>query len=145
MNIFIMYIDYDTSLTYEFAANKKESIKKIQNYDKFYFNSIENLYGMFLIPNLLNKSQIICDADKNNQYKKLNVGESMSIPLLCEYFINPDEQKKDIYKTIAFSLQTSLTKDIDNYILKVNVSNKLKHTSQQSEIYIPLISSDIFD
>ena len=139
------YIDSDTSLTYEFAANKKESIKKIQNYDKFYFNSIENLYGMFLIPNLLNKSQIICDADKNNQYKKLNVGESMSIPLLCEYFINPDEQKKDIYKTIAFSLQTSLTKDIDNYILKVNVSNKLKHTSQQSEIYIPLISSDIFD
>ena len=95
-------------------------------------------------PNLLNKSQIICDNDKNNQYKKLNVGESISIPLLCEYFMNPDEST-DIYKTIAFSLQTSLTKDIDNYIVKVIVSNKLKHTSQQSEIYIPLISSDIFN
>ena len=137
------FIDADTSLRYEFAANQ-DSIKKIQNHEMYYFNSIKNLYGMFLIPNLLNKSQIICDADKNNQYKKLNVGESMSIPLLCEYFINPDESK-DIYKTIAFSLQTSLTKDIDNYILKVIVSNKLKHTSQQSEIYIPLISSDIFD
>ena len=68
----------------------------------------------------------------------------MSIPILCEYFLN-NQDNKDIYKTIAFSLQTSLTKDIDNYILKVVISNKLKYNSTQSEAYVPLISSDIFD
>ena len=154
-NEIIKYVDADTSLTYEFiqSENNIKSIINNQgtsnnetNTQKYYnFESISDLYGMFLIPNLLNKSQIICDNDKNNQYKKLNVGESMSIPLLCEYFINNNENF-DIYKTIAFSLQTSLTKDIDNYILKIIVSNKLKYNSnQQEEIYIPLISSDIFD
>ena len=154
-NDIIQYIDPNTSLTYEFGKDTGNINKIINNFQestrntntqKYYnFNSISDLYGMFLIPNLLNKSQIICDNDKNNQYKKLNVGESISIPLLCEYFMDNNENF-DIYKTIAFSLQTSLTKDIDNYILKVIVSNKLKYNAtQQEEIYIPLISSDIFD
>ena len=133
----IKYFDSDTSITYELS----EGLNGLQNN---YFNTINDLYGMFLIPNLLNKSQIICDTDKNNQYKKLNVGESISIPILCEYFIN-NQENKDIYKTIAFSLQTSLTKDIDNYIFKIIISNKLKYNSTQQEVYVPLISSDIFD
>ena len=95
---------------------------------------------MFLIPNLLSKSQIVCDTFKNNQYKKLKVGESISIPILLEYFLN-DNEEKNIHKTLAFSLQTSLTKDIDNYLLKIVVSNKLTYTNQ-SDIYIPLISSE---
>ena len=82
--------------------------------------------------------------DKNNQYKKLNPGDSISIPILCEYFMDYDNLNKDIYKTIAFSLQTSLTKDIDNYIFKIVISNKLKYNSTQEKIYIPLLSSEIF-
>ena len=132
------YFDVDTSLKYELSEN----LNGLQNN---YFTSISQLYGMFLIPQLLNKSQIICDNDKNNQYKKLGIGESISIPILCEYFVNTQENTENIYKTIAFSLQTSLTKDIDNYIFKVVLSNKLKYNSSKSEIYIPLISSDIFE
>ena len=130
-------MDKDVSIVDEFDQNS-------QLLNSIGFNSISDIYGMFLIPNLLNKSQIICDTDKNNQYKKLNVGESLSIPILCEYFMDYDNQNKDIYKTIAFSLQTSLTKDIDNYIFKVVLSNKLKYNSTQQEIYIPLLSSEIF-
>ncbi len=131
------FMDKDVSIVDEFNQNS-------QLLNSIGFNSISDIYGMFLIPNLLNKSQIICDTDKNNQYKKLNVGESLSIPILCEYFMDYDNQNKDIYKTIAFSLQTSLTKDIDNYIFKVVLSNKLKYNSTQQEIYIPLLSSEIF-
>lgn len=140
------YIDTNTSLSYEFNNIKETGrIDKIIDNTKYSLNSIKDLYGMFLIPNLLNKSQIICDADKNNQYKRLNVGESMSIPVLCEYFINntESEQSQEIYKTLAFSLQTSLTKDIDNYLLKVVISNKLKYTSEQDILNTPLQSGDL--
>ena len=130
------FFDKDVSITYEFTQNP-------QLLSNIGFNSIDDIYGMFLIPNLLNKSQIVCDTDKNNQYKKLNAGESLSIPILCEYFMD-NKSNNDIYKTIAFSLQTSLTKDIDNYIFKVVLSNKLKYNSAQKEIYIPLVSSEIF-
>lgn len=139
-NTVTKYFDTDTSIKYELS----EGLGVLQNN---YFTSIYQLYGMFLIPNLLNKSQIICDNDKNNQYKKLGVGESISIPILCEYFMNESSENSfdTIYKTIAFSLQTSLTKDIDNYIFKVVLSNKLKYNSKKTEIYVPLISSDIFE
>ena len=128
------YFNANTSIKYEFNQNPN-LLSSIG------FNSIDNIYGMFLVPNLLSKSQIICDTFKNNQYKKLKVGESISIPILLEYFLN-DAEEKNIYKTLAFSLQTSLTKDIDNYLLKIVVSNKLTYNSNQSDIYIPLISAE---
>ena len=129
------YVTANTSLKYEFTQAQNQSMLSSMG-----FNSIDNIYGMFLIPNLLSKSQIVCDTFKNNQYKKLKVGESISIPILLEYFLN-DNEEKNIHKTLAFSLQTSLTKDIDNYLLKIVVSNKLTYTNQ-SDIYIPLISSE---
>lgn len=135
------YFDNNTSITYELS----DGLSNIIDYDtKYHFKSISDLYGLILIPNLLNKSQIVCDNDKNNQYKKLGVGKSISIPILCEYFIN-NQENTNLYKTIAFSLHTSLTKDIDNYIFKVVLSNKIKYNTTSNETYIPLISSDIFN
>ena len=129
------YLDENTSIT-DLLNNPNIKINNENNL------SFANIYGAFLIPQLLAKSQIICDNDKNNQFKKLNVGESISIPLLLEYYLDNNSITK-IHKTIAFSLLPSLTKNIDNYIIKVNIANNVINNNSNNIEYIPQISTDI--
>lgn len=97
-------------------------------------NNVIKLNGVVLIPQLLSKSQIMCDNNKNTQYKKLNTGESLSIPVLLEYYLTNDNN--NVYKTLSFSLQPSLNRNIDNYILKVNVHNNLISEQKTSNLYL---------
>ena len=90
----------------------------------------------------MNRNQILCDNNKNNQYKKINIGESITIPILLEYYLT-DTNNKKITKTLAFDLKPSLTRQIDNYIMKIVVSTNIIDIN--SEEYIPTFNNEILN
>ena len=58
-----------------------------------------------------------CKYFDNNQYVKLEVGKSLSVPIKFEYFLN--STTNEVTKTIAFDLRSTLLKDPEHYILSV--------------------------
>ena len=102
------YLSNEISLS-SFISDLKKS-------DLTYYN------GAFLIPELIDKTQILCDNNESNQYYKvLDVGKVLSIPLLFEYFLTSNNTSANIQvsKTLAFDIKTSLMKDPEHYILTV--------------------------
>lgn len=138
----ISYIKDDTKYYLDPNVSISNLIKTHSNIatDLGIYNNA-NLNGAFLIPNLLNKNQILCENNKNNQYKKINVGESITIPILLEYYLSESNTDKNkITKTLAFDLRPSLTRQIDNYIMKIVVSTNVIDIN--SDEYIPVINTE---
>ena len=80
------------------------------------------------------------DNELNNQYKKLNVGESLTIPILFEYYLTDSFTNSSITKTLAFDLRPSLTRQLDNYIFRIIISRNL--TDDNNSEYVPKIIND---
>ena len=83
-------------------------------------NNISGFVGGFFVPKLLTPNDLLCDKYTSNQYKEVQVGKSLTIPLIFEYFL--DENTNKITKTIAFDLKTSPIKNLDHYIISVTAS-----------------------
>lgn len=77
----------------------------------------ENYAGGFLYPCIPSPSILKCKYFDNNQYIKLEVGKSLSVPIKFEYFLN--STTNEVTKTIAFDLRSTLLKDPEHYILSV--------------------------
>ena len=96
--------------------------------------------GAFLIPELISRTQILCDSKESNQYKLLDVGKMISIPILFEYFLeNTDNTNVSITKTLAFDLKTSLMREPDHYILSVTAKYDYSQTNASSQSYSNII------
>ena len=96
--------------------------------------------GEFLIPELISRTQILCDSKESNQYKLLDVGKMVSIPILFEYFLeNTDNTNVSITKTLAFDLKTSLMREPDHYILSVTAKYDYSQTNASSQSYSNII------
>ena len=99
--------------------------------------------GAFLIPELVAVNQILCDTKESNQYKVLDIGKSLSIPLLFEYFLIPDgtstSSNISISKTIAFDIKPSLMKDPEHYILTVTAKYDYSQTLASTQTYTALV------
>ena len=96
--------------------------------------------GAFLIPELISRTQILCDSKESNQYKLLDVGKMVSIPILFEYFLeNSDNTNVSITKTLAFDLKTSLMREPDHYILSVTAKYDYSQTNASSQSYSNII------
>ena len=97
-----------------------------------------NLNGAFLIPELLSQQQILCDTNNDRLEKQsytLNVGKSLTIPVLFEYYLDSqhnvitNESNTYIIKTLSFDLRPSLFKDPENYTIEVKaISNVIEST-----------------
>lgn len=74
------------------------------------------LTGGFFIPQLLSDKELLCNNDQ--YYKQLNSGESVSIPLIFEYYLN--EKKYSVTKTLHLDLKTRLSSDILHYDIVMN-------------------------
>ena len=102
--------------------------------------SLRMFDGAFLIPELISRTQILCDAKESNQYKLLDVGKMVSIPILFEYFLeNTDNTNVSITKTLAFDLKTSLMREPDHYILSVTAKYDYSQTNASSQSYSNII------
>ena len=96
--------------------------------------------GAFLIPELISRTQMLCDSKESNQYKLLDVGKMISIPILFEYFLeNTDNTNVSITKTLAFDLKTSLMREPDHYILSVTAKYDYSQTNASSQSYSNII------
>lgn len=84
-------------------------------------SNVYDYNGAFFIPELISRTQLLCDTSETNQYKVLDIGKSLSIPLLYEYFLtgSNDTSNVQISKTLAFDLRPSLLKETDHYIITV--------------------------
>lgn len=91
-----------------------------KNSTKQYISDISDLYGGFLIPKLNTDKDLLCDVSGANQYKTLDVGKTLSIPLLFEYYLTNETTQDNIEKTIAFDLKPSLMKDPIHYVISFN-------------------------
>ena len=117
----------------------------ISDFVKTTSSTLTAFTGAFFIPELLSKTQIMCDTNNKGkeQYKILDVGKTVSIPLLFEYFLLPDEEntKASITKTLAFDLKSSLIKDPEHYILSITAKYDYSQTMSASQSYKALMDT----
>lgn len=120
-------ISSNNSTTNQVYLSEGQSLQNfITNYSPSNINNTSDLNGGFLVVNLLAKSQIQCSNDANNQYITLEVGNSISIPILFEYYLDGTSDKgKSVTKTLCFDLRTSLIKDYDFFTLNVTAKYDL--------------------
>lgn len=108
-----------------------------------YFKTPVEYNGAFLIPELLSKNQIICSETKVEQYSTIEVGKSLSIPILFEYFLVPKNSNdiSKITKTISFDIKPSLVKSPEHYILSITAKYDYSQTLSASQSYVSLIDN----
>ena len=94
-----------------------------------------------MVPELLAINQVICDSKETNQYKLLDVGKALSIPILFEYFLTPENNSTNISisKTIAFDIKPSLMRDPEHYILTVTAKYDYSQTLATKQSYSTLV------
>ena len=108
-------------------------------------SSLNYYKGAFLIPELVALNQVLCDTKESNQYKLLDVGKSISVPILFEYFLIPEDNSTNvsISKTLAFDIKPSLMKDPEHYILTVTAKYDYSQTLASTQSYSSLIDGII--
>lgn len=121
------YLTNNISIS-EFAKNLSKS-------NLSYYN------GGFFIPELLSKNQILCETKNRDQYTLLEVGKSISIPLLFEYFLVPEDNTTNvsITKSLAFDIKPSLIRDPEHYILSITAKYDYSQTLSSTQSYSKLI------
>lgn len=84
--------------------------------------SLEALTGMFLFPEIPSTTHLLCNnTELSRQYKTVPTGSTASVPLILEYFL-PMNDSINISKTICFDLKPSVDKELDHYVIRVNVT-----------------------
>lgn len=119
----------DTSLSFTNLINNSTTglTNFLSNSSKDKLINHETLCGAFFVPQLMSKDYLLCEDEK--YYKSIPVGDSISIPLLFEYFIN--ESVNQVTKTLHFDIKTALSKEISHYEISVNcVYNYMNYISQ---------------
>jgi hypothetical protein len=124
--------------------SEKQSIKTFMNY-AFDHNwglekNIASFNGAFLIPEIVSESEITCDMMGKNQYRVLEVGKSLSIPIIFEYFLD-GEKLSSIMKTLAFDLRTSILQEPEHYILNVKAMYDYSQTNADLANNISLLDN----
>jgi hypothetical protein len=107
------YLDNETAIsTFASKLSAHPQLGESKNYD-----------GAFLYVNLENISQILTEGGERDN-KVIPVGESVSIPIVFEYYLSVKEK---ISKRIMFDLRNSLVTNPLNYIVEItaNYDNSL--------------------
>lgn len=107
------YLDNETAIsTFASKLSAHPQLGESKNYD-----------GAFLYVNLENMSQILTEGGERDN-KVIPVGESVSIPIVFEYYLSV---KENISKRIMFDLRNSLVTNPLNYIIEItaNYDNSL--------------------
>lgn len=123
----LVYLTSETSIS--------EFISTVKLQDELQ-NKKEAFDGAFLYVNLENSSQVLTEGGERDA-KTIPVGESISIPIVFEYFLST---KESISKTIMFDLKHSLVANPLNYILKLtaNYDNSLQGNMYSTESNYPV-------
>lgn len=79
-----------------------------------------DLNGAILIPQLDNNTQLLCNSKQQlkNQFYKLDVGKTIAIPVIYEYYID-GSTIDSVQKTLCFDIKTSLMQSPVNYVVNI--------------------------
>lgn len=134
------YLNMDSTIN----INNQESLSKLYYKYENIKNNSNNLTvmpsGAFFTTNLVSSSQLQCDKNDNTDivYKTIDVGDSVTIPLLLEYYINSNEQSFNmITRKLMFDIRPNVDKDIKHYIISIKIynnTNKGDNNIEQSNI-----------
>ena len=95
--------------------------------------------GAMLYPVLKNISDISIPANSTQNYYKLNIGESLEIPLTFDYYLTSgSDGLNKIEKTIAIDLKYSLYQDTVNYKILFKATKQV----QSAELIQDAITAD---
>jgi hypothetical protein len=106
-----------TSLA-EVVANKNCLYKSTQvtgSSTNTYVKSTESFIGAFLFPNLLSVSQIV--STEPNNVKAIEVGGSLSIPIIFEYYTEASIPR--VTKSLYFDIKTNTLNEPAHYMIEV--------------------------
>ena len=82
--------------------------------------STNTFVGAFLYPDITGRSSILTDGGYNS-YIEIEVGKSISVPIIFEYYID-GETIKTITKGLYFDLRDSLINDPKHYLLEITAN-----------------------
>ena len=123
--------DVSLSFTNLINMNATSIMNFLSNESKSKSITQDALCGAFFIPQLLSKDYLLCEDEK--YYKEIPVGDSISIPLLFEYFMN--ENNYEVTKTLHFDIKTALSKEISHYEISINcIYNYMSHILSDNSI-----------
>lgn len=79
-----------------------------------------DLNGAVLIPQLNNNTQLLCNSKQQlkNQFYKLDVGKTVTIPVIYEYYIDGSTIERT-HKSLCFDIKTSLMQPPVNYVINI--------------------------
>jgi len=93
-----------------------------------FLNEQSNLTGAFFIPNLLSDTQLLCDNHDPRVYKEIPVGDSISVPLLLEYFVKSNSLSDfNVTKKLAFDIRPNVDSEIKHYSITVNIMSNMNN------------------
>lgn len=90
---------------------------KFCNNDVSVFGTGISFFGAFVYPEIENIQALLTEG-KEKSSKYVEVGESLSIPITLEYYVNTNHP--NISKSIYFDLRPSLIKDPFHYMIQIN-------------------------
>ena len=127
----LSYLNEYISLT-DFCETQAQNKKELKYYN-----------GAVFIPELIDRTQILCDTKEQNQYILIDEGMSLSIPLLFEYFLSSADvnSKSSIQKTLAFDIKSSLVRDLDHYIISITAKYDYAQSTASVQNYSSLNDS----
>lgn len=127
----LSYLNERTSLT-EFCDSQTKNKKELKYYN-----------GAFFVPELIDRTQVLCNTKEQNQYIMIDSGMSLSVPLIFEYFLSSSETtvKSSIKKTIAFDLKSSLIRDIDHYMISITAKYDYTQSNASMQNYSSLVDN----
>lgn len=112
----------DDNVSVSYLTNQTTFTSFINGGNLQTFNSPNMFVGGFLYPELLSNNSIQTNGeDKASKY--IEVGESISIPIVFEYYTNSSNKK--IIKSLYFDIRNSLVRDPLHYMIEVIGNNNI--------------------
>lgn len=82
------------------------------------FNNEEDFCGAFVYPNLSNKNVLMTNGGEKDSIS-IDVSESITIPIVFEYYLNGTENNNSITKSIYFDIRNSLIRNPLHYMIEI--------------------------
>jgi hypothetical protein len=106
----VIYLDEQASISEFIINNKVNGVNP----------SINTFIGAFLYPDITGRSSILTEGGYNS-YIEIEVGKSISVPIIFEYYID-GEILKSVTKGLYFDIRDSLINDPQHYMLEITAN-----------------------
>ena len=105
-----IFLDSETSISEFIANNNVNGVNP----------AVNTFIGAFLYPDITGRSTLLTSGGYNS-YIEIEVGKSVSIPIVFEYYIDGEVLKK-ITKGLYFDIRDSLVNEPQHYMIELTAN-----------------------